>query len=93
MRDLPRPASVHRAGQQLACALGDRRRLLPGRSFSDPYVPYCAPGGLWTHQKGGFYHDGRFAMLIDVVDHYDKHFDLGLSNAQKSDLVEYLKGL
>jgi hypothetical protein len=49
--------------------------------------------GLWTHQKGGFYHDGRFAMLIDVVDHYDKHFDLGLSNAQKSDLVEYLKGL
>jgi hypothetical protein len=32
-------------------------------------------------------------MLIDVVDHYDKHFDLGLSNAQKSDLVEYLKGL
>jgi len=49
--------------------------------------------GLWTHQKGGFYHDGRFAALIDVVNHYDKHFDLGLSSAQKSDLVEYLKGI
>src|SRR5438128_103156 len=33
--------------------------------------------GLWTHQKGGFYHDGRFATLIDVVNHYDRHFDLG----------------
>ena len=27
--------------------------------------------GLWTHTKGGFYHDGRFATLRDVVDHYD----------------------
>jgi len=49
--------------------------------------------GLWTHQKGGFYHDGRFAKLIDVVNHYDGHFNLGLTSAQKSDLVEYLKGL
>src|SRR5262249_3100720 len=23
--------------------------------------------GLWTHQTGGFYHDGRFATLMDVV--------------------------
>src|SRR5690242_8887807 len=27
--------------------------------------------GLWTHTTGGFYHDGRFATLRDVVDHYD----------------------
>jgi hypothetical protein len=26
-------------------------------------------GGLWTHTKGGFYHDGRFATLTDVVNH------------------------
>jgi hypothetical protein len=25
--------------------------------------------GLWTHQKGGFYHDGRFPTLADVVQH------------------------
>jgi len=49
--------------------------------------------GLWTHQKGGFYHDGRFATLADVVNHYDKHFNLDLSSSQKSDLVEYLKGI
>ncbi len=27
--------------------------------------------GLWTHTKGGFYHDGRFGTLLDVVNHYD----------------------
>jgi hypothetical protein len=49
--------------------------------------------GLWTHQKGGFYHDGRFATLLDVVNHYDTHFGLGLSAQEKRDLVEYLKSL
>ena len=49
--------------------------------------------GLWTHQKGGFYHDGRFATLLDVVDHYDRHFNLSLSEQDKKDLVEYLKGI
>lgn len=49
--------------------------------------------GLWTHTKGGFYHDGRFATLLDVVNHYDTHFGLGLTDAEKSDLVEYLKSL
>ena len=49
--------------------------------------------GLWAHQKGGFYHDGRFATLPDVVSHYDEQFKLDLNSAQKSDLVEYLKGI
>ena len=49
--------------------------------------------GLWSHQKPGFYHDGRFATLADVVDHYDTHFKLNLSDGDKKDLVEYLKGL
>jgi hypothetical protein len=49
--------------------------------------------GLWTHTEGGFYHDGRFATLLDVVNHYDTHFGLGLTDAEKSDLVEYLKSL
>ncbi|HEV2262053.1 MAG TPA: hypothetical protein VGR69_07205 [Candidatus Rubrimentiphilum sp.] len=29
--------------------------------------------------KGGFYHDGRFATLDDVVGHYDTVFRLGLT--------------
>src|ERR1043165_3869147 len=49
--------------------------------------------GLWTHTKGGFYHDGRFTTLQDVVNHYDTLFSLGLTNREKSDLVEYLKSL
>ena len=49
--------------------------------------------GLWTHQKGGFYHDGRFTTLLDVVNHYDGHFKLNLTDSSKKDLVEYLKGI
>lgn len=49
--------------------------------------------GLWTHTRGGFYHDGRFPTLLDVVKHYDRHFDLGLTARDRHDLVEYLKSL
>jgi cytochrome c5 len=49
--------------------------------------------GLWTHTKGGFYHDGRFPTLLDVVNHYDTFQHLGLTPQEKSDLVEYLKSL
>jgi hypothetical protein len=49
--------------------------------------------GLFAHAKGGFYHDGRFPTLADVVTHYDQHLQLGLSPAQQADLVEYLKSL
>lgn len=50
-------------------------------------------GGLWAHAEGGFYHDGRFATMRDVVDHYDRTRNLRLNEAQKTDLVEYLKSL
>ena len=36
---------------------------------------------------------GHFGTLLDVVNHYDESFGLGLSDQQKSDLVEYLKSL
>ena len=49
--------------------------------------------GLWTHQKGGFYHDGRFATIRDVVEHYNTLLGTNLSEQQKVDLVEYLKSL
>ncbi len=49
--------------------------------------------GLWSHQRGGFYHDGRFATVLDVVNHYESLFSLGLTEQQKKDLVEYLKGI
>jgi hypothetical protein len=49
--------------------------------------------GLFARQKGGFYHDGRFADLRAVVDHYDRAFTLQLSEQAKRELVEYLKSL
>jgi cytochrome c peroxidase len=49
--------------------------------------------GLWSHATGGFYHDGRFATLAAVIDHYDAHFALGLTTQEKGDLEQYLKSL
>jgi len=49
--------------------------------------------GLWSHQKGGFYHDGRFATLAEVVEHYDRHLQLKLEEAERQDLIQYLLGL
>jgi hypothetical protein len=47
--------------------------------------------GLFTHRKGGFFHDGRFKSLGAVVDHYNGCLGLNLSSTQRRDLVEYLK--
>jgi hypothetical protein len=62
--------------------------------------------GLWTHangarqavgmapvKQGGFFHDGRFRTLMDVMNHYDRLFDLGLTDQEKRDLIEYVKSL
>ena len=49
--------------------------------------------GLFAHQKGGFYHDGRFATLDEVVHHYNAFKSLGLTQQEMKDLVEYLKSL
>jgi hypothetical protein len=60
-----------------------------------PDSSYVTQGlrGLWAHAKGGFYHDGRFATLLDVVNHYNQCKSLNLSQTEKNDLVEYLKSL
>jgi len=49
--------------------------------------------GLWSHQKGGFYHDGRFQSLDEVIMHYDQHSKLGLTTQEKKELAEFLKSL
>ena len=49
--------------------------------------------GLFAHSKGGFYHDGRFATLNEVVDHYNTYKKLGLNDQEKRDLIEFLKSL
>ncbi len=56
-------------------------------------------GDLFTHAKGGFYHDGRFngpdinTALMKVVNHYDSCMGLNLSGGEKNDLIQYLLSL
>src|SRR5689334_621732 len=50
-------------------------------------------GAIFTHTKGGFFHDGRFPTLAAVVDHYNTCFSLGLSANEKHDLIQYLLSL
>jgi hypothetical protein len=53
--------------------------------------------GLFAHQTGGFYHDGRFATLKAVVDHYNtcsgSGGPLNLTAAEENDLIQYLLSL
>ena len=47
--------------------------------------------GLLQHPP--YYHNGEFATLADVVEHYDLVMNLGLFDDEKADLGEYLKSL
>ena len=49
--------------------------------------------GLWTHHKGGFYHDGRFTTLLEVINHYDTFFGLALTDGEKQDLQTFVNSL
>jgi hypothetical protein len=55
--------------------------------------------GLWSHGKRGYYHDGRFPTLVDVIDHYDRNgvgnggVPLGLAAEERAALAEYLRSL
>jgi Cytochrome c len=47
--------------------------------------------GLFQHAP--YFHDGSAPDLLAVVNHYDRLFALNLSDAQKADLIEFLKSL
>jgi hypothetical protein len=49
--------------------------------------------GLFARAKGGFYHDGRFATLNEVIEHYKPVLNLDLTQDEINDLVEFLKSL
>ncbi len=63
-----------------------------GRSPENAYR--TAPlKGLWTRGDRGYYHDGRFPRIMDVIKHYNEHFMLGLSYKERLDLEQYLRSL
>jgi hypothetical protein len=47
--------------------------------------------GAWQHPP--YFHDGSAATFEAVVDHYNSVLSLGLTPAQKADLVQFLKSL
>ena len=97
------------AGQCASCHTGTlftdaNTRLHPKLdSMAEPETPSYADrsatkqyrtsplAGLWQHPP--YFHDGSAATLADVVNLYNTRRSLGLSDAQKADLVEYLKSL
>ena len=56
---------------------------------------FVRENGLFMNpqNQGHFYHDGRFLTLLDTVKSYNARFNLGLSDQEQHDLVEYLKSL
>ena len=64
-----------------------------GRSPDKNFYRTTPLKGLFVRAKPGFYHDGRFADYAAVVDHYDRHLKLNLSDQEKRELIEYLKSL
>jgi hypothetical protein len=72
----------------------------PAEVGADPsYAARTATGKYRTtplralFQHPPYFHDGSAPNLLAVVDHYDRLFALNLSDAQKADLVEFLKSL
>jgi cytochrome c553 len=72
----------------------------PGDTGSDPrYAARSATGryrttplrALWQHPP--YFHDGSAADLLGVVNRYNTVLALNLTEAQKADLVEFLKSL
>ena len=43
--------------------------------------------------RAPFFHNGSAATLLDVVDFYDQRFAIGLTNQEKTDLVNFLNQL
>jgi cytochrome c peroxidase len=60
-----------------------------------PNLGYRPPPlrGVFTRQKGGFFHDGRFATVNDVVAHFNGQFALALTPEEQGDLAEFVKSL
>src|SRR5262245_29674067 len=81
---------------QLSCATCH----VPSGAFVDHAQHDVGSGGIFktpTLRNADFnapyFHDGRFDTYDQVVDHFDRTFDLGLSAGDRADLVAYLTAI
>lgn len=70
---------------------------VPTGTFVDHLQHDVGSGGLFktptllnANFNGPYFHDGRYDSYDQVIEHFDGHFDLALSAADKQDLVAYL---
>lgn len=73
------------APAETGMAIDEARRSASGMYRTTPLR------GAWQHPP--YFHDGSAATLADVVDHYNGALNLGLSDAQRADLEQYLRSL
>jgi cytochrome c peroxidase len=72
----------------------------PSGAFVDHQVHDVGSGGFFKTPtllnadfNAPYFHDGRYDSYEQVIEHFDRHFDLGLSADEKGDLVAYLDAL
>jgi cytochrome c peroxidase len=69
----------------------------PAAYFADHQVHDVGSGGTFKTStlinadfNAPYFHDGRYDTYGQVIEHFDRHFDLGLSGDEQRDLVAYL---
>jgi hypothetical protein len=72
----------------------------PADAFIDHQLHDVGSGGLYktptllnANFNAPYFHDGRFDRFDQVVDHFDRTFELGLTAQDKTDLVAYLNAV
>jgi cytochrome c peroxidase len=72
----------------------------PDAAFVDHKVHDIGTGGFFKTKtlinakfNAPYFHDGRFGTFGEVVGYFDKHYDLALSERERSDLVAYLDAI
>ena len=69
----------------------------PGQFFVDHKVHDVGSGGSFKTPtlvnakfNAPYFHDARFTNFRQVVEYFDRHYDLGLTGQERADLVAYL---
>lgn len=69
----------------------------PSGAFVDHRVHDVGSGGTFktptlinANFSAPYFHDGRYKTYSEVIDHFDRLFDLGLADNEKRDLAAYL---
>ena len=72
----------------------------PDAAFVDHQVHDIGTGGAFktmtlinANFNAPYFHDGRYDNYDQVVDYFDRHYDLGLMAKDKADLVAYLNAV